>query len=164
MKKIIAVILILSFITSPALARVNVKEGLEIPLRAEIKQTSKNLTENSVINMLVAESVYQNGVLIFKKDDKAALYVISVKKAGFLGSGGKLTIVDGEVYDVTGNKHQVNLRQIYSGKNKIYPKILTGISIFFLFPLALFAFVKGGQAEINPEQVINVRLDKSFDL
>ncbi len=164
MKKIIATLLILSFITTPALAEMKINEGLKIPLRAETKQTSKNLKENSVINMLVAENVYQNNVLVFKKGDQASLFVANAKKAGFFGNGGELTVIDGEVYDVNGNIHPIDYRQIYSGEDKIYPKVLTGISIFFLFPLALFAFVKGEQAEINPAQIINVRLDKSFDL
>jgi len=168
MKKFIISLICLGFVGAfPAAATaetVKVNSGLKIPLRVEQKQSSKNLTAGSKISLEVANDVYQDNVLVFKKGDKAYLNIAEVKKAGFLGHAGEFSVNDGEVYDVNGSIHPINFVQNYSGEEKTYPKVLLTVSVFFLFPLALFGFVKGGQAEITPVQTINTRLDETFDL
>ena len=52
-------------------------------------------------------------------------------------------------------------RQIV-GDEKTWPKVCLGVSIFFLWPLALCAFVKGGQAKLNTLPPIDTRLSTEF--
>ncbi len=168
MKKIIASLLCLSFFSlSPmtmAANTVQVHTGLKIPLRVQEKQTSRNLVAGSKINMEIANDVYHDNILIFKKGDKATLNVTDAKKAGFLGHAGEFILTDGEVYDIKGIVHPLDFTQTYTGEEKTYPKVLLTVSVFFLFPLALFGFVKGGQAQINTTQIINAHLGESFNL
>ncbi len=165
MKKIIILILVIIFISILPITvaeEINVHSGIKIPLRVERNQTSKNLKSGTKITLEVANDIYQDGILIFKKGNKAALNITEAKKAGFLGHAGKFVIIDGEVYDNLGNIHQLSFNQTYIGEEKTYPKVLLTTSVFFLFPLALFGFVKGGQAEITTSQVINAYLDENF--
>ena len=165
MKKIISTFLLLAFfnISTPVLARtVKVNHTTKIPITFEQSHTSKNIEAGQKADGIIADDVKVNGVLVFKKGDKAYLNVSDVKKAGFIGNAGELHTVNGGVYDTRGNLHTIDFNRKYAGEEKTYPKVLLGASVFFLFPLALFGFVKGGQAKIKTGDIIDVNLRNDF--
>jgi hypothetical protein len=121
------------------------------------------LVEGEKQKATVESDVLVNNVLVFKKGAKATLYVTDVKKAGLIGIPGKILISNGKVFDVNGNEHNIEYLNKIEGVEKTYPKVLVGISIFLLFPLALFTFVKGGEAKTSQQIPINTILNENFD-
>ncbi len=61
-------------------------------------------------------------LLFFREGDRAVLNVAYSKKSRFLGIPSKLTIRDGEVFDINGKEYKVDLEQLLVGKAKLYPK------------------------------------------
>lgn len=165
MKKIVSLVLLFAIISfyNPVIAKViEVKEGTRIPITVLNESTSKTVQAGQQINAIIDEDVIINHVTVFKKGDNAMVKVSDVKKAGFIGNAGEIQLINGEVVDAIGNKHSIEYNQKIIGEEKTYPKVLLGASIFFLFPLALFGFVKGGQATISPNKVIDVSVRNSF--
>lgn len=141
---------------------VKVKAGTVIPIALDNLQTSKNVTAGSKINAVIQQDVIVNGVKVFSKNDKAFLNVSHAKKAGFVGNPGEITITNGQVFDTAQNAHLIDFAQTYSGEEKTWSKVLLGCGLILL-PLALFGFVKGGQAKIAPNITMPVRLIQDFD-
>lgn len=165
MKKIVSLVLLMSMINlyNPVIAKIiDVKEGTRIPITVTTESTSKNVQAGQKINAIINEDVIINDVKVFKQGDNAIINVSDVKKAGFIGNAGEIQLINGEVIDINGNKHTVEYNQKITGEEKTYPKVLLGASIFFLFPLALFGFVKGGQAKISPNKIIDVSVRNDF--
>ena len=73
-----------------------------------------------------------------------------------------MVLYGGKVYDANGNEHKFDFNRQIEGEEKTWPKVCLGVSIFFLWPLALCAFVKGGQAKLNPLPPIETRLSTEF--
>lgn len=166
MKKLVCLVILFAVtnLYNPVLAKViEVKEGTRIPITVTNESTSKTVQSGQAINAVIDEDVVLNSVTIFKKGDNAVIKVSDVKKAGFIGNAGEIQLVNGEVVDTLGNKHSIEYNQKIVGEEKTYPKVLLATSIFFLFPLALFGFVKGGQAKISPNKVIDVSLRNNFE-
>ena len=165
MKNLIILFLIFSimFITTPCMA-VTVKSNTVIPISVSSNATSKNTISGGTIDAIIAEDVKVNNILVFKTGDNATINVLSTKKAGFIGIPGEMIISGGKVFDIKGNEHRFEYNQQIIGNEKTWAKVCLGVSIFFLWPLALVAFVKGGQAELAPIQVLNVKLTNDFDI
>lgn len=167
MKKIISLALTLCFINlcigTPVLAAsVNVKTGTRVSIIIPYIKTSKNTIAGEKINAKVENDVKINGVTVFKEGDNAVLNVADVKKSGFVGSPGQILLINGHITDVNGEIHPIELYHQITGDEKTYPKVLLGVSIFFLWPLALFAFVKGGDAKILQHAPMEVSLRQDF--
>lgn len=166
MKKIVSLICLIAFINAfiPAYAATKVPAGTTIPISINQKITSKSVASGASIKAKIDEDIIINNTLVFKKGDSASINVMSAEKAGFLGKPGELVLYGGKVYDVNGKPHSHEFSRQINGTEKTWPKVCLGVSIFFLWPLALFGFVKGGQAEINPLPPIEVVIPNEFTL
>lgn len=165
MKKFVSILLFLLviFCQLPAYtAEIEVLPNQIVPIRLNEKYNSKNVTEGMEIDAQIASDIKIQNILIFKEGDKAKLKIISVKKAKFLGIPGEITVSGGKVYDTKGIEHNFEFNQIITGEEKTYPKVCLTISLFFLWPLALCAFVKGGQAELLPLKTIDAKIVSGF--
>lgn len=91
------------------------------------------------------------------------MHIGEIEKAKCWGKAGKLVVSNGYVYDVKGNKHKILFSKIYYGEDKTWPKVLGVVSIFFLWPLALFGFVQGGQANVSASAEIETTLASQFN-
>ena len=166
MKKIVSLICLIAFINAfiPAYAATKVPAGTTIPISINQKITSKSVASGASIKAKIDEDIIINNTLVFKKGDSASINVMSAEKAGFLGKPGELVLYGGKIYDVNGKPHSHEFSRQINGTEKTWPKVCLGVSIFLLWPLALFAFVKGGQAEVNPLPPIEVVIPNEFTL
>ena len=166
MKKFISLICLMSFFNTfaSAYATTKVPAGTTIPISINQKITSKSIASGASIKAKIEEDVMVNNELVFKKGDSASINVMGAEKAGFIGKPGELVLYGGKVYDVNGKPHSHEFSRQITGTEKTWPKVCLGVSIFFLWPLALCAFVKGGQAEINPLPPIEVVIPNEFTL
>lgn len=168
MKKILSlflnVIIITNLCASECLARqINVPSGTTIRIVSEKLQNSKNLTSGDKLEAIIQQDVVIDDIIIFKRGDRATLNVSHAKKAGFIGIPGELIISGGEVVDANNQAHLVDFSRSYIGEEKTWPKVCLGCGVFIILaPLALFGFVKGGQAEIRPNVTIDVKLLQNF--
>jgi hypothetical protein len=165
MKKIITSFLLFAFcnVCTPVLAAVKVSANTSVPITIEKMETSKTVFTGGTINAIIAEDVIVDGVKVFQQGDKANLNVINAKKAGFVGIPGEMTISGGKVFDTKGVAHRVDYTSQLVGEEKTWPKVMLGCGIFIILaPLALFGFVKGGQAQMLPSTIIDTRLTSEF--
>lgn len=145
----------------PVVRRIKINARTKVPVIVTHKITSNDVQTGQKIEAQICKNIAINNVVIFKDGDRAVLNVMYSKKAGFLGVPGKLTIRDGEVFDVNGKEYKVDLEQILTGESKLYPKVLATISLFFLWPLLFFAFVRGGEAEVPTGTPIDTMIRNS---
>ena len=166
MKKIISTLLCLCFsLTFPSAViaeEIQVKSGLNVPIVIIDNKTSNDLIGGSQLRAVIEDNIKIKNTVVFKKGDPAFLYISEVKKAGFLGVPGYVVLSNGKVFDVNKNAHNIQYINKVEGKEKTYPKVLLGISIFMLFPLALFSFIKGGEAKITGNIPLYVILNDDF--
>lgn len=169
MKKILSILLCMLFMfqftmLSGYAAATKVKAGTPVMVYLSTPQNSKTVTTGSVIEAQVAKDVVVNDVVIFKTGDRATLNITHAKKAGFVGVPGEITITNGEVFDANGVGHYVNFSQGITGTEKTWPKVCLGCGLLIILaPLALFGFVKGGQAEIKTHVPFETRTSQEFD-
>ena len=166
MKKFISMLLLTMFLNIPGtvLAKsVTVKSSTSIPVTFAKEITSKTVESGQKAEAMIAEDVVIDDVLVFKKGDRAYLNVSDTKKAGFVGSPGQLFLVNGQVYDVNGVMHGIDFNRKFVGEEKTWPKVCLGCGLLIILaPIALFGFVKGGQAKITTGQIIDVNLRNDF--
>lgn len=171
MKKVLAGILSLVFVFQFSVlsccAQVNqtkVKAGTVVPVAVNSVQNSKNVAAGSKIEASVERDVIVDDIVVFKKGDRATINVVQAKKAGFVGIPGELTVAGGEIYDTNGAAHYFDFSKNYVGEEKTWPKVCLGCGLLIILaPIALFGFVKGGQAEIKPYMPIEVRVSQDFE-
>lgn len=166
MKRFFAIFCLIAFLGlfNPVSADVKVPANLSVPINVSQKYTSKTVVAGGFIDAQIAEDVYVNDTLVFRKGDKAALNILSVKKAGFVGIPGEMVVSGGKVFDTNGDEHRIDFNQQLTGDEKTWPKVCLACGIFIILaPIALFGFVKGGQAEINPAHNFDVRITTAFD-
>lgn len=163
MKKIISLLLLFAFTTmyNPALASVKVPANTSIQISPVETVTSKDSAVDT-INCEIIDDVVVDGVTIFKTGAKAQLHIGELEKSKCWGKAGKMTIVNGFAYDVKGEKHKILLNKNCYGEEKTWPKTCGAISIFFLFPLALFGFVHGGEAKLSSSLQLETNLASEF--
>lgn len=171
MKKFLATFLSIAFVFQftllPSCAKINsvkVKSGTTIPVAVSTEQNSKNVAVGTKIEAVIDKDIIVNDVVVFKKGDRATLNVAQVKKAGFVGIPGELTIAGGEIFDANNTPHQIDFTKNYVGQEKTWPKVCLGCGLLIILaPIALFGFVKGGQAEIRPFIPIEIKTSQDFD-
>lgn len=165
MKKLVATILSVMFLTLPAFsAGVKVKSGTVVPLVLNSTKTSRNVVVGEQLEASVQRDILVDGVVVFKQGDRAKINVVHVKKAGFVGIPGELTVSGGEVFDTNNEVHRFDFMQSYVGEEKTWPKVMLGCGVFIILaPLALFGFVKGGQAELKDYVPIEVKTTQDFE-
>lgn len=166
MKNLFTTILLfaLFFISNPLLAQtIEISSGTTVPLTVTDEYSSKNIMPGQKIQAIVEDDVNIKGTNVFKKGNSATINISDVKKAGFMGIPGELYIVNGEVTDNNGIKHGIEYNEKITGVEKTWPKACFGCGmLIILAPIALFGFVKGGQAKILPNKVINVQVRNDF--
>jgi hypothetical protein len=166
MKKIIAACLLALFVNLHAhvfaVESVNVRKGLVIPITLNTVQTSKNTVVGEKIAGTIDKDVRINNAVVFQRGDKAVLNVADARKARFWGNPGEMLIINGRIYDANGDEHTIEYYSKIVGEEKTWPKVLGVVSLFFLFPLALFGFVKGGDAKVMSAP-IDVSLRDGFE-
>lgn len=171
MKKIVSLLLSLLLVFQFSILNVSaktittkVKAGTTIPIALETEQTSKTVAVGHKLQAIIQEDVVVDNIVVFKKGDKATLNVVQNKKAGFVGIPGEMTISGGNIFDANNESHLIDFTQNYVGKEKTWPKVCLVCGVFIILaPLALFGFVKGGQAEIQPNMILQVRTVQEFD-
>ena len=140
-----------------------VKNNTSITVASKEAHSSKTLSTGEKIECIILEDVIVNNQTVFKKGGRATLNVVNSKKAKFAGIPGEITVAGGEVFDTNNQGHMVTINQVITGEEKIWPKVCLCCGIFIILaPLALFGFVKGGQAEISPVQTKQVFLNQDF--
>lgn len=162
-KKIISVFCLIAFISmyTPVFA-VNVPANTSIFISPVDTVTSKDQNVSTVI-CNIKDDVIIDGVVVFKAGDKAELHLGEVEKARCWGRGGKMLISNGFAYDVNGQKHKILFTKNVYGEDKTWPKTCGVVSLFFLWPLALFGFVHGGQAQVSATTEIETFLASQFE-
>lgn len=166
MKKILVSLVLLMFISAQTTTyALTINPGKSIYLTPIQKTTSKNISSGSRLEMKISRNVFVGDVLVFKEGDRAYLNVINSKKAGFIGIPGEFVVAGGKAFDANNNEHNIDFNNVYTGEEKTWPKVCLGCGLFIILaPLVLFGFVKGGQAEINLGQEIEVRLAEKFSM
>ena len=71
-------------------------------------------------------------------------------------------MINGTANDANGDSRKVRLYYTVSGEEKAYPKILLGVSLFLLWPLALTGFVKGEEAQFSQMAPLDIFVDEDF--
>lgn len=164
MKKLISTLCVfcLLSIQNSTLASILVPANTSIFITPVETVTSKHRDINN-IQATIQNDVIVDGKVVFKAGDKAVLNIGEIEKARCWGNPGKLSVVNGFAYDTKGQKHKILISKNYYGEEKTWPKVMGGISIFFLFPLALFGFVHGGQATVSSTVEIETNLTSQFN-
>lgn len=162
MKKVLSAFLLFAVVNLylPVLA-VSVPANTSIFITPKETVTSKDNNVN-IINATITSDVVINNKVVFKAGDRAVLNICDIEKARCWGKAGKFTVNNGYAYDAKGNKRKILFSKNYYGEEKTWPKACGAVSIFFLFPLALFGFVHGGQAKISASCEIEANLASSF--
>lgn len=142
--------------------KVNVKSGTSVSIIIPTYKTSKNTMVGEQIPAEIYRDVFVDNVKVFRQGDIAFLNVTAVKKAGCLGQAGKIQVINGTANDANGDSRKVRLYYTVSGEEKAYPKILLGVSLFLLWPLALTGFVKGEEAQFSQMAPLDIFVDEDF--
>lgn len=164
MKRFLSMFLILccTLIYGGASYAVTVPANTSIFIRPNETISSKNIDVGEIA-ATVTNDVVVNNIVVFKAGSEAVLTISDVEKARCWGNPGKLTVNNGWVYDSRGNKQKVLFAKNYVGEEKNWPKVMGGISIFFLWPLAFFGFVHGGQAKVLSTKEIETHLTSQYN-
>ena len=163
LKKIISMFCLVAFTSMyiPAFA-VNVPANTSIFISPVNTVTSKDQNITTII-CDITNDVIIDDVIVFKAGDRAELHVGEVEKARCWGKGGKMLISNGFAYDVNGQKHKIIFSKNLYGEDKLWPKTCGVVSIFMLWPLALFGFVHGGQAQVSATAELETFLASQYD-
>lgn len=169
MKKVLIVLILFAFLmisVVPANAdNVLVNAGKRIPVvYSGEKVSGKTVAAGDKLYAQVQSDVRVNSKLVFKQGGTVILNIADAKKARCWGNPGEILLINGSVEDANGNFHPIEYNHKITGEEKTWPKAMGAVSIFFLFPLALFGFVHGGQAEITTGKTINVMLMNDFNI
>ena len=168
MKKVFVFFVMFSFVftylgLTPAKA-LNIQRGTSLTVTLTDSYDSKSVEIGQKLSGRIADDIYINGKLVFKKDDSATLSVADVEKARFWGRPGHMLIMGGKARNIKGEMVRIEYHKKITGEEKTWPIVLGTISIFFLFPLALAGFVKGGQAKLPANMPIDVQIAESFSI
>lgn len=159
-----------------------IPEESTIPILFKYPITSDQVKNNGLIKFAVADNVYVNEILLFRKDHEGIAHIKSFRNSMILGRGGRIEIKSGEVVDVYGNKHTLRFSEIIKGKNKnsaiLLPLVVAGAAANVIIPAAailtwgtgslvplvgasavtagasLTAFRKGEEAQLSSTKVI----------
>lgn len=122
-------------------ASIVVPSGLRVPIRTQSVITSKDLTTDTKVNVVVASDVYYNNMLIFKSGTVGYLYPSSANKAKRFGVNGEISISSAYVKDITGKEQLLSIDYSSKGKKRFYS---AGAGVF----------AKSDNAVISPGEII----------
>lgn len=118
-----------------------IPSGLRVPIRTQSVITSKDLTTETKVNVVVASDVYYNNMLIFKSGTVGYLYPSSANKAKRFGVNGEISISSAYVKDITGKEQLLSIDYSSKGKKRFYS---AGAGVF----------AKSDNAVISPGEII----------
>ncbi|MEB3286251.1 MAG: hypothetical protein VKJ04_01985, partial [Vampirovibrionales bacterium] len=144
--------------------QINVPGMTSVPIMLKQPVYGNSLQAGDRIPVAVGENIQIDGVQIFKKGDPGYLLVDRSTHTKAFGRGGALDIRSGMVRDVKGTEHPIQFTQHSKGANDGSAVVLPVISLFVLWPLALFAFRNGREASIPAGSVIPGVTTGSFTL
>ena len=83
---------------------------------------------------------------------KGFLYINDIPKRAFWGQGGKIVVTSGKVDDANGTSRKIEFTTEYVGKDSNWSVVIAtfGMGSMILFPLGLFGFVRGKDAQTVP--------------
>ncbi len=167
MNKVISFLLILILFNSliiPANAT-TVPAGKKILITPE-KISSKTIKKGDYVFGYVKNDVIVDSKVVIKQGAPAKIYVNDVQKAHRWGVAGYITLTNGTVEDVTGEERDILLDYDVKGNEKDWVKVTAGVCIatIILSPFGFLALIKGGEAEIQPTNLINAELINNFSI
>ncbi len=164
MKKIFVIVLLFSILNIsilPCYAKtVKVQANTPIEFTVSEVKSSADAVVGEKVSITVDNDVIVNGVKVFKTGAKGYLLVNDVQKRAFWGQGGKIIVTRGKVFDANGQAHRIEFTKEYVGKDTTWSVVVAtlGIATVILFPLGLFGFVRGKDAET----LMNVPLEANI--
>ncbi len=165
MKKVISIFILFTLLLFnlhvPAFSKLTVPADTEIILEPVEKVTSKD--QKNFIRLKVKRDVIIQDEVVFQAGAKAIIKIVDNIQSSYIGEPGSVEVLNGHVYDAHGNEHDILIGKTYTGKDKIWVKVLfaCGLTII-LCPLLLFGFVKGTSGSVSPKDEIEVLLKDSF--
>ena len=167
MNKVISFLLILALLNSiiiPANAT-KVPAGKKILITPE-KVTSKTVKRGDYVFGYVKNDVIVDSKVVIKQGAPVKIYVNDAQKAHRWGVAGYITLTNGTVEDITGKERDVLLDYNAKGNEKDWVKATAGLCIatIILSPFGFLALIRGGEAEIQPINIINAELINEFSI
>jgi len=163
------IFLLLYTISSPVnfvlAATINVPEGTIVPITVEQEYTTKDLSPGEKIDAIIENDVYINGICIFKEGSSAIIKVSNIVEAKMNGSPAILYLVNGEVTDTKGIRHEIEYRKKIIGTERPWMKASTRLGstrIMYSPNTLLYGTTRGGEARLLPYQAIEGKLINSF--
>ena len=167
MKKIIALLLLFAFVNIFALPvqAVTVKAGKKIPIVGDYV-TSKKVKSGDIISGHVQRNIIVDGKVVFAEGAPVTINVASAHKAHRWGVAGDMTLINGTAEDVTGEEREIQFDYDIKGTEKDWVKATAGLCLatIILFPFGFLALIKGGEAELQPTNIINAELIDDFSI
>ena len=140
MKKIISLVLCLSFISLQASAII-LPEGKAIPVKPVQDLNADNLKQGETVIFEVAQPVKVNGNVVVKQGTEVTAQVAKLKNNFILGIPGEMELTNFQL--ITNDNDSILLRGNIRDKGE--GRYWAHVGWFFLFPLL---FVKGGDGKI----------------
>ena len=158
------ILLLLNLFVLPVNA-VTVPAGRKILIVPE-SATSKKIQKGDIVLGHVKSDVVVNKKVVIKQDAPVILYVNDVEKAHHWGDAGYINFTSGTVEDVTGTERNIYLDYDKKGNEKTWVKVTAGICIatIILIPFGLLALIKGGEAEVDSNNIIEAELIDEFSV
>src|SRR5574344_1331935 len=152
MKKISFFTLILVFMFSAncvfAKSKIVIPVGLNVPFKLTNSISSKTLSMNTKISIVVVNDVYYNDCIIFNEGTLGYMYPSYVCKARSFGKSGKINFESAYVKDANGKEQLLSVAQEIKGRKIVYGS--------FSF------FTKSEEAEIEKSTIIYGKTITSF--
>ena len=161
LKKNISKLLLLLFCFNSSLPLFagTIRAGSAVPVRLDQTLSSNNSYVGAIVYFTVVSDVFDNeGNVVIKTGAKAEGTVTSVKASSFLGQAGSIGISVNTVTAIDGTRIPVQAISSGSGEDKMVISVILGL-------LCILGFLmKGGDAELNSNTVMQTRTLGDFDI
>ena len=154
-KKIISLCLLIAFISVQQVVFANeIPKGTKALVQLENSYKGKQLNIGDRLDCRLINDVKVNGKTIIHSGSKVDLFIKDAESSHFAGGGGLIIIENGVVY-AQDKRYMFDISETVNGKDKEWVKVTVCTGII-LWPLLLFAFVKGSQAKIPANKIYEV--------
>lgn len=162
MKKIISLLLLITLVNIVVLPvqAVTVKAGRKIPIVGDYT-TSKKVKSGDIICGHVQRNIIVDGKVVFAEGAPVTINVASAHKAHRWGAAGDISLINGTAEDITGTERAIAFDYDIQGNERDWVKVTAGL---FFIPLGFLAIIKGGEAELQPTNIINAEIIDDFSI
>lgn len=166
MKKLFTMLLLAFFTTSfyapqvMAATQVKVSRGTRVLVQIDKTYSGKKLKMGDEINATLVNDVIVSGKKVLAAGQDVYLLVDDAEPAHCWGRGGEIRISKAYTYGQN-EKYMFSLSENVEGKDKAWVIPVSCVG-FFLLPLLLVGFVKGGQAVIPANKIYEIRFDNEY--